>query len=118
MPWKPHGMWSPRGGKIIVLTDLNASPGPGVNFSVDNPPRGPHCSHCASKPSLICKPPLNGANAADWARIYLLSRLDAELVEDLFAVALKELAEVERLLTTIDECARDHRRAVHLCRDC
>lgn len=94
-----------KGGKIIVLSDLNAAPGPGVEFL-----RGQPSPRAALQPLREQAPPdlqaaAQWANAADWARIYLLSQLDAELVEDLFAVALKELAEVERLLTTIDECA-------------
>ena len=94
-----------KGGKIIVLSDLEAAPGPGMESL-----RGQPSPRAALQPLREQAPPdlqaaTQWANAADWARIYLLSRLDVELVEDLFAVALQDVAEVERLLTTIDECA-------------
>ncbi|HET6423519.1 MAG TPA: hypothetical protein VFG20_07530, partial [Planctomycetaceae bacterium] len=94
-----------HGGKIIVLSDLQTPPGAGIEIL-----RGQPSPRAALQPLREKAPPdlqaaSQWANAADWARIYLLSRLDAELVEDLFAVALSDVAEVERLLTTIDECA-------------
>lgn len=44
------------------------------------------------------------ARAAGHARISLLSRLDPQLVEDLFATPLESLEQVERLATTSGEC--------------
>ncbi|HEX6986792.1 MAG TPA: hypothetical protein VF170_15550, partial [Planctomycetaceae bacterium] len=43
------------------------------------------------------------AQAVDWARVYLLSRLDSDLVEDLFCVPVENEAEVARLLASGDE---------------
>ncbi len=94
-----------HGGKIVVLTDLQAPPGAGMELLRSQPsPRA------ALQPLREQAPPdlqaaAQWANAADWARIYLLSRLDAELVEDLFAVALNNVGEAERLMASVDECA-------------
>jgi hypothetical protein len=44
------------------------------------------------------------AMTADWARVYLLSRLDPQVVEDLFMVPVSNGREIERLLPTSDSC--------------
>ncbi len=94
-----------HGGKIIVLSDLQSPPGAGIEQL-----RGQPSPRAALQPLREQAPPdLQAASqwaaAADWARIYLLSKLDADLVEELFAVPLRDVVEVERLLATIEECA-------------
>jgi nickel-dependent lactate racemase len=94
-----------HGGKIVVLTDLQAPPGPGMEQL-----RGQPSARAALQPLREQAPPdlqaaSQWANAADWARIYLLSRLESDLVEELFCVPLREVAEVERLMATVEECA-------------
>lgn len=94
-----------HGGKIVVLSDLQASPGPGMEQL-----RGQASPRAVLQPLREQAPPdlqaaTQWASAADWARIYLLSQLDSDLVEELFAVPLRDTTEVARLLATIDECA-------------
>lgn len=94
-----------HGGKIVVLSDLNAPAGAGMELL-----RGQPSARAALQPLREQAPPdlqaaSQWANAADWARIYLLSRLESDLVEELFAVPLSEVAEVERLMATVEECA-------------
>ncbi len=94
-----------HGGKIVVLSDLQASPGPGMEQL-----RGQSSPRAALQPLREEAPPdlqaaTQWAAAADWARIYLLSKLDSDLVEELFAVPLSDVTEVERFLATIEECA-------------
>lgn len=94
-----------HGGKIVVLSDLQAPPGPGMEQL-----RGQASPRAALQPLREQAPPdlqaaAQWAAAADWARIYLLSRLDSDLVEELFAVPLRDVSEVERLLATTEDCA-------------
>lgn len=93
-----------HGGKIVLLSDLQAPPGAGVEQL-----RGQASPRAALQPLREQAPPdlqaaSQWANAADWARIYLLSNLNPDLVEELFAVPLKDVVEVERLLGSVDEC--------------
>ncbi|MBI1346128.1 DUF2088 domain-containing protein [bacterium] len=93
-----------RGGRIIVLTDLQQAPGPGVQLI-----REQRSAKLALQPlrsqapqDLLAATQL--AAAADWARIYLRSELDTQLVEELFCTPLGNDDEVLRLLNTLDSC--------------
>ena len=90
-----------RGGKVVILSELNGA-----------------CSELSEGMQLVrdCRSPRDVlkplrdrvppdflpatqlAQLADWAKIYLLSRLDSALVEDLFMVPLESEQEVSRLL--------------------
>lgn len=87
-----------RGGKIVLLTDLAATPGPGVELL-----RTQRSAKAALKPLRMLapadlQPALQFATAADWASVYLLSGLDGAVVEELFCMPLASEAEVARLL--------------------
>lgn len=87
-----------RGGRIILLTDLKDLPGPGLEMV-----RGRQSPADALQPLRREAPPdlvlaTQWAQAADWASIYLLSGLESDLVEDLFAIPLEHEREVGRLL--------------------
>src|SRR5690606_2419387 len=45
------------------------------------------------------------ARAADWAKVYLLSDLDDDTVEDLFAFPLSSVDEARRLIESADRMA-------------
>ena len=45
------------------------------------------------------------AGATDWARVYLLSNLEEDLVEDLFMFPLESSREVERIVASSESCA-------------
>lgn len=94
-----------HGGRIVVLSDLTASPGPGIEFL-----RGQGSPRSALQPLRMQSPPdllaaTQLASAADWARIYLLSNLEADVAEDLFLVPLADTDELARLLATVEDCA-------------
>jgi hypothetical protein len=55
-----------------------------------------------SPPDLIAASQI--AAAADWASVYLLSRLPPQLVEELFMTPLENEREVMRLISTCDGC--------------
>ena len=98
-----------RGGRIVVLTDLSADPGMGVELlrSFEDPREALQPLREALPADFLAATRL--ARSADWAGVYLLSRLPSELVEDLFCVPLDEPKEVERLLIHLDEpCAVLH----------
>jgi hypothetical protein len=93
-----------QGGRIIVLSDLAASPGPGIDII-----RSCRSAKSALRPLRQEAPPdvlaaSQIASAADWASIYLLSRLDSQLVEGAYMTPLENVREATRLLGTCDGC--------------
>ena len=92
-----------RDGRIIVLSELAESPGEGIELlrHSEEPREAFRPLRQTSPPDLLAATQF--AQAADWARIYLLSRLDSDLVEDLFCVPVESAAEVARLLAGSDE---------------
>ena len=94
-----------RDGRIIVLSELTEQPGPGVN----------QLRHAEQSTDIVralreqvpadLMAATQFATAVDWARVYLLSRLDGDLVEELFCVPVESGEEVVRLLAnTGDNC--------------
>jgi len=94
-----------RGGRIIVLSAFTADPGPGMKMlrRMDSPEDAIKPLRLEAPPDLV--PATQLASAADWARIYLLSGLEADLVEDLFTTPLENHREVERLIANSEPCA-------------
>jgi nickel-dependent lactate racemase len=92
-----------RGGRIVLLTDLEAEPGPGVELL-----RGQRSAKAALKPLRAAAPrdllpATQLATAADWATVYLLSGLDSAVVEELFCTPVESEAEVVRLLAASEK---------------
>jgi hypothetical protein len=92
------------GGRIVVLSDLAAPPGPGINLI-----RNCRSAKSALQPLRKAAPPdvlaaSQIACAAGRTSIYLLSRLDGSLVEELFMTPLEHEREATRLLETCDGC--------------
>lgn len=93
-----------QGGRIIVLSDLAAEPGAGIEMIGNS-----RSAKAALRPLRNAAPPdvLSAsqiASAADWASIYLLSRLDSQLVERSFMTPLEDPLEAARLLASCDGC--------------
>lgn len=93
-----------QGGRIIVLSDLAAPHGPGIDII-----RGCRSAKSALQPLRRMVPPdvlaaSQIANAADWASIYLLSRLDSSVVEGAFMTPLDHVQDATRLLESCDGC--------------
>lgn len=93
-----------HGGRIIVLSDLSAAPGPGINLVRNS--RAPKSAlqplRKAAPPDLLAASQI--ASAAEWASIYLLSGLDGQIVEESFMTPLEHECEATRLLETCDGC--------------
>jgi nickel-dependent lactate racemase len=94
-----------RDGRILLLTDLSDEPGEGVKIIAEcRSPRD------ALKPLREKAPPdllsaTRIAKGIDWANVYLLSRLDPQLVEDLCMIPIESAAEAARLVEGDEPCA-------------
>jgi nickel-dependent lactate racemase len=86
-------------GRIIVLSEFNVELGAGLRLlqASENPSDAITPLRSSAPADLL--PATRLAVATDWARVYLYSHLDSDLVEDLFMVPLQDENEVRRLLT-------------------
>ncbi len=93
-----------RGGKIVLLTNLSAEPTEGFEFlrQSETPREALKPLRIESPPDLI--PASRLASAADWASVYLLSRLDNDVVESLCMTPLASESEAARLLERGGPC--------------
>jgi len=93
------------GGRIVILSELTEEPGEGIQSLRDEefPEDGLRRLREATPIDLI--PATQLVNAAGWARLYLLSRHEDDLVEDLFMYPLESRDEVIRLLQHSESCA-------------
>ncbi|MCA8992312.1 MAG: DUF2088 domain-containing protein [Planctomycetaceae bacterium] len=87
-----------KGGRIVVLSELEAKPGPGLSMLASQ-----RSAKSALKvvrkempPDLLTATRI--AKAADRADVYLLSKLPENVVEDLFLFPISSTDEVQRLL--------------------
>lgn len=90
-------------GRIIVLSDLLAEPSPGIELlkSFQSPREALKPLRKESPPDLVAASQL--ARATEWAKVYLLSRLPAALVEELFMTPLENEQEATRLIAQCPE---------------
>lgn len=93
-----------RGGKIILLTNLSAEPTDGFRClqQCGSPREALKPLRLEAPPDLI--PVTRLASAADWATVYLVSGLNADLVESLFMTPLASATEAARLLERCGSC--------------
>lgn len=91
-----------RNGRIVVLSELDAAPGPGLEIlkTVREPRDALRPIKKANPPDLVAATRI--AAAADWANVSLLSRLPPSDVSDLFMLPLESEEEVRRLLQQED----------------
>ncbi len=92
-----------KDGRIVVLSELETPPGEGLKLLMeyDDPAEALRPLRHAVPPDLI--PATELAEAVNWADVYLLSRLDSDLVEDLFMTPVESEEEVKRLLGLDDQ---------------
>ena len=93
-----------REGRILLLTDLDETPGDGLKLlqNADAPTEALSPLKSLAPSDLV--PATQCVEATDWARVYLLSQLDNDLVEDLFITPLENSDEVDRLLSQPGQC--------------
>jgi nickel-dependent lactate racemase len=92
-----------REGRVIVLSQLAAPSGEGIEMlrRAEEPRDAFRPLRQVGPADLIAATQF--AQAVDWSRVYLLSQLDSDLVEDLFCVPVENVAEVGRLLAADEE---------------
>lgn len=94
-----------RDGRILVLTQLNMPVTPGLELlQASRTPRD------ALKPLRQTGPEdlvaaTQFAKAVDWAKVYLLSDLDDDTIEDLFAIPVNSAEEARRIVESADRMA-------------
>jgi nickel-dependent lactate racemase len=93
-----------RGGKIVILSDLTAELPEGLEMirSSESVRDAIRPLRKQAPPDLVCATQL--ASAADWARIYLLSGLADDVVDELFLTPVSNETEVRRLLKNETRC--------------
>jgi nickel-dependent lactate racemase len=91
-------------GRVVLLCRVAVGPGAGgdVLVGAGDPERALKALHPLR--SLEMLPALQWADAAQRARIYLLSGLSDETAENLFATPLADAAQVQRLLDAAPSC--------------
>ncbi|MBI1309988.1 DUF2088 domain-containing protein [bacterium] len=94
-----------QGGRIVVLSEISDAPGEGIELlrHVEDPENALRPLRKSTPPDMESASQI--ASTAAWARLFLFSRLDENLVEDLFMYPLAELSEVERIIETSTSCA-------------
>lgn len=92
-------------GRIVILSELAEQPRDGVRLlsGFEDPHDALRPLQKAAPPDLV--PATQLASAACWARLYLLSTLDSNIVESLFMYPIADIKEVERLLEQSETCA-------------
>jgi nickel-dependent lactate racemase len=94
-----------RDGRIVVLSQLDAPLTDGLQLIRESrkPRDAMRPLREQSPPDLLTATAL--AQSVEWANVYLLSRLEPDLVEELFMIPLGGLDEVERLISGEDSVA-------------
>ncbi|MGQ0633972.1 MAG: lactate racemase domain-containing protein [Planctomycetaceae bacterium] len=93
-----------KGGKIVVLSEVAEEPGEGLKLIQQS--RSPRAAlqPIRKQAPVEMIPATQLAGAADWAQIYLLSRLEQNLVDELFMEPLENEAQVARLIGNGEGC--------------
>ncbi len=93
-----------RGGEIVILSELDAEPEIGIEII-----RQSQSPRAALQPIRKQAPvdmiaATQFANAADWARVYLTSKLPPAMVDELFMVPIENDRELAKILEGEDSC--------------
>ena len=93
-----------EGGQVVVLSAIDTSPGPALQSLQGSEEPARVLQHLARHPAVDAISTWQIARANQHARVYLLSRLADELVEDLFMTPLADAREVQRLVSQAGSC--------------
>jgi hypothetical protein len=92
------------GGAIAVCCELNAPPGPAMQRLMGEPARDAALRQIRRENPRDLLPALQLAKALESYRIYLLSRLDADLVEGLDMIPVESPSDICRLAQRSRSC--------------
>ena len=93
-----------RGGRIVVLSDLHTELGEGMQHLRDSRESTDALQPLRNTAPADMLPAIQIASAADWADISLLSRLEDDVVEDLFMTPIANHREVQRAIGGKTSC--------------
>lgn len=91
-----------RDGWIIILSDLADEPDTGIKMVIASEDPDDAIKPLRLETPLDVIPATQLVNAVNWGRVFLLSGLNPDRVEDLFCAPLQTADEVERLLRTTE----------------
>jgi nickel-dependent lactate racemase len=93
-----------RGGKIVILSELDAEPEIGMEIIRKSQSPRSALQPIRKQAPVDMIPSTQFAMAADWARVYLVSKLPVGMVDELFMVPVENDRELGRLLAGDDTC--------------
>lgn len=93
-----------RGGRIVILSELDAEPEIGIELIRKSDSPRAALQPIRKQAPIDMIPATQFASAADWARVYLISRLPGGMVDELFMVPVENDRELARLLQGDDSC--------------
>ena len=93
-----------KGGKIVILSELDAEPEIGMEIIRRSQSPRDALQPIRKQAPVDMIPATQFATAADWARVYLVSKLPIGMVDELFMVAVENDRELGRLLANDDSC--------------
>lgn len=93
-----------KGGKIVILSEFDAEPEIGMEIIRKSQTPRSALAPIRKQAPIDMIPATQLATAADWARVYLVSKLPTGMVDELFMVPLENHAELTRLLAGDDSC--------------
>jgi nickel-dependent lactate racemase len=87
-----------KGGKIVVLSELDAEPE--IGMEIIRKSRSPRAALAPIRKQapIDMIPATQFANAADWSRVYLVSKLPPGMVDELFMVPVENERELAKLV--------------------
>jgi nickel-dependent lactate racemase len=92
------------GGSIALCCDLAVPPGPAMQQMASGPSRDAALRQIGKQRPVDALPAAQVAHALDRGKVYLLSRLDAALVEDLDIIPIADPDELVRLVRQHESC--------------
>jgi len=93
-----------KGGKIVVLSELDQEPEIGMEIIRKSQTARAALQPIRRQAPVDMIPATQFATAADWARVYLVSKLPVGMVDELFIVPLENDRELAKVLDNDDSC--------------
>ena len=93
-----------KGGKIVVLSEFEAEPEIGMEIIRRSQTPREALQPIRKQSPVDMIPATQFAMAADWARVYLMSKLPIGMVDELFMVPVENDRELGKLLANDDAC--------------
>ncbi len=93
-----------RGGRIVVLSELDVEPGPSLELLKSQTSARGALSAMRKMGAEDMIAATQVASAADWARVFFLSRLPGDVIDELSMAPLENDREAARLLAGEESC--------------